>query len=211
MRAACGNRRTGVETCATKPAKVSFRLFAVVFTSCLGFLLFSCSKQANEPPRQVTISMCPELSVEGDWLLTDSGLRFHVPAHALAVRSIPTRAYTVKTVHKDMPPSRGYIASLNGYAGAKLVISPDKGYFRDLEVSYPTFSETNGQRALRDSTGRSFGTDHWGYLPCGERWRYVSFSTGDRAGYEPVPSDQADKLDEAINSACFLRDNNLNK
>jgi len=77
-----------------------------------------------------------------------------------------------------MPPERLYVVTSIGPAEAKLVVSPDPGDFRDLEVAYPTFSQHVGERIMRDSEGRSFGTDRWGYLQSGERWRYVKFSTG---------------------------------
>jgi len=116
-----------------------------------------------------------------------------------------------KTGLRDMPPERLYVVTSIGPAEAKLVVSPDPGDFRDLEVAYPTFSQHVGERIMRDSEGRSFGTDRWGYLQSGERWRYVKFSTGDRVGYEPLPPRQADVLDQIVSSACFSRDENLKK
>jgi hypothetical protein len=208
MRAECESRRRLVQTLAAKSANV---FFAAAIISSLSILILWCSKQASEPPTPGTISMCLDSSVTVDWLLTDFDLRFHVPAHTLSFRSIPKPAVTIHLGHKDMPPSNTYVVSLNGYAPARLWISSDSRMFRDLEISYPTFSETKGHRVLRDSLGRSFGTDSWGYLRSGERWRYVSFSTGGYAGYLPLPTNQADKLDDAINSACFSPDDPLNK
>ena len=112
---------------------------------------------------------------------------------------------------RDMPPEMLYVVTSNGDADAKLVVSRDDGDFRDLEVAYPTFSQHVGERTMRDVEGRSFGTDRWGYLQSGERWRYVKFSTGDSVGYEPLPPRQADLLDQIVSSACFSRDESLKK
>jgi hypothetical protein len=82
---------------------------------------------------------------------------------------------------------------------------------KDLKIAYPFFSEHVQKRYIRDSTGRVFGTDSWGYLHAGERWRYTRFSTGDAVGYEPTTPNQADQLDRLINSACFPRNGNPRK
>jgi hypothetical protein len=37
-----------------------------------------------------------------------------------------------------------YVVNLNGYTPARLWISSDTSMFRDLENSYPAFSETKG-------------------------------------------------------------------
>jgi hypothetical protein len=111
--------------------------------------------------------------------------------------------FTIKKVQRDMPFGL-YVVTLNGHAKAKLMISAGDGDFRNLEAVYPTFSNNVEERIVQDSKGHSFGTDRWGYLQNGERWRYVKFNTGDSVGYEPLPARQADILDQVINSACFV-------
>jgi len=177
------------------------RLLAVAFPSCLVCLLFSCSRQVTDPPRAVAVSPCADTIAGAHRLAGNFGLRFDVPEDR----------FRIKNGQRDMPPERLYVVTPNGHADAKLVVSPDPGDFRDLEVAYPTFSQHVGERTMRDAEGRSFGMDRWGYLQSGERWRYVKFSTGDRVGYEPLPPRQADLLDQIVSSACFSQDENLKK
>jgi hypothetical protein len=103
-----------------------------------------------------------------------------------------------------MPPERIYLVTARGDAKAELIISPDSSDFLDLLRTYPTFSKTVGERDVQDAKGEKFGKDRWGYLPSGERWRYVRFSTGDRVAYQPLAPQVADKLDEIIGTACFV-------
>jgi hypothetical protein len=110
---------------------------------------------------------------------------------------------TVRKGQRDMPPEI-YVVTLDGHADAKLVGSLDSGDFQDLESAYPIFSKNLEERTVQDTKGRNFGTDRWGYLQNGERWRYVKFTTGDRVGYGPLPPRQADLLDQVVNSACLL-------
>jgi len=127
-------------------------------------------------------------------LTSDWGLRFDAPE----------KVFTIREAQRDMPPERAYVVTLNGRADAKLVVSPDSGDFRDLEVAYPTFSKNVEERTVQDTKGRDFGTDRWGHLQNGERWRYVKFTTGDRVGYGPLSPRQADLLDQVVDSACQL-------
>jgi hypothetical protein len=71
----------------------------------------------------------------------------------------------VSRVDRDEPPETLYVVTLKS-ANAKIVVSPDEADFKDLEIAYPVFSEHVEKRYIRDSTGRIFGTDSWGYLPC---------------------------------------------
>jgi len=170
------------------------RLFTTACAFCVCSLLSSCSRQAKDRPQAVTIAVC-QGSLAGVGRFTSRfGLSFDAPENA----------FTVKKVQRDMPPEVIYVFAPTVGTNARLVISPDDGDFRDLQVAYPTFSEDVGERTVQDSKGRSFGTDRWGYLENGERWRYVKFNTGDRAGYEPLPAKQADLLDQIVGSACQL-------
>jgi hypothetical protein len=175
------------------PQPMISRSLAVAFASCLVCLLFSCSRQVTDPPRAVAVSACADTIAGAQRLPARFGLRFDVPSDAFRVR-------------KGL-----YVVTSNDHADTKLVVSEDDDDFRDLEVAYPIFSQHVGERTIRDAKRRSFGTDRWGYLQSGERWRYVKFSTGDRAGYEPLPPRQADLLDQIVSSACFSRDENLRK
>jgi hypothetical protein len=183
------------------PQPMISRLLAVAFASCLVCLLFSCSRQVTAPPRAVAVSACADTIAGAHRLAGRFGLRFDVPEDR----------FTAKKGQRGMPPEMLYVVTSNGHADAKLVVSRDDGDFRDLELAYPTFSQHVGERTMRDAEGRSFGTDRWGYLLSGERWRYVKFSTGDSLGYEPLPPRQADLLDQIVSSACFSRDENLKK
>jgi hypothetical protein len=184
------------------PQSMILRLLAVACPSCLVCLLLSCSRQVMDPPRAVAVSACPDtIAGADDRLVTRFGLRFDVPSDR----------FRVKQQQRDMPPEVVYVARPNGHADAKLVISEDDGDFRELEVAYPTFSKHVGERTMRDAEGRNFGTDRWGYLQSGERWRQVRFSTGEHVGYKPLPPRQADLLDQIVSSACFARNENLKR
>jgi len=78
-----------------------------------------------------------------------------------------------------MPPERLYVVTSIGPAEAKLVVSPDQATSR-LGSRVPNFLPTCLEReSCGTPRDASFGTDRWGYLQSGERWRYVKFSTGD--------------------------------
>lgn len=148
-----------------------FSMLCVFFLFCL---LSSCSQETTDRPQAFTISACPDTITVGHLLTTDLGLRFNAPKDR----------FTVEMGQRDAPPPISVI-TLNGHAGVKLLVSPDPGDFRDLEMTYPTFSKTVEERAVQDNKGCDFGTDRWGHLENGERWRYVRFTTGDRVGYGP--------------------------
>jgi hypothetical protein len=117
----------------------------------------------------------------------------------------PEKPFTVHGGLRDMPPGTLYVVQLKD-SDANVMVWRDDDVFKDLKFAYPVFSEHMEERNVRDATGRIFGTDRWGYLQSGERWRYARFSTGDAVGYEPTPPRQADLLDKVVNSACFSRD-----
>lgn len=179
---------------AASTANPSSKLFAAACASCFVCLLCSCSPQVTDRPRAVTISVCPDTTTGAHLLTTDLGLGFDAPESV----------FTVRKAQRDMPPEIPYVVTLKGHADAKLVVSPDSGDFRDLEFAYPIFSKNVEERTVQDSKGRNFGTDRWGYLQTGERWRYVKFTTTDRVGYGPLSPSQADLLDQVVNSACLL-------
>jgi len=172
---------------------------AVLLVSTLAIhLRFRRSPHLTNAPLAIAISACPE---------TTPGVH-HIRDAFSGIRGIrfdaPDDVFMVSRVNRDMPPETMYVVTLKS-ANAKIVVSPDEADFKDLEIAYPVFSEHVEKRNIRDSTGRVFGTDSWGYLHTGERWRYTRFSTGDAVGYEPTPPNQADQLDRLVNSACFPR------
>lgn len=174
------------------------RVFAVtLLCSCSVFLLLSCSSRITSPPDAVIVSVCPDLAPGIHRIASDGGIRFDASE----------KLFLVRAGVRDMPPGTMYVVKLRD-GNAQVVVWRDDNVFRDLKSAYPIFSKHVEERTIRDATGQSFGTDQWGYLQTGERWRYVKFSTGDAVGYEPTPPKQAQILDQVLNSACFLRDEN---
>jgi len=119
--------------------------------------------------------------------------------------------YAVSAARGDMPPELFYEVKLPGSNARMVMAWRDDSIFRNLTLAYPMFSEQVEERNIRDAKGRNWGTDRWGYLRSGERWRYVKFSTGDAAGYEPTTGKLAELLDQVIDSACFAPDKNIAK
>ena len=174
------------------------RVFAaMILCSCL-VLLLSCSSRISNPPVAVAVAVCPELTLGIHRIPSDFGIRFDVSE----------KLFMVHAGVRDMPPGAVYIVKLRDGDAHVVVAWRDDDVFKDLEKAYPIFSKHIEERAIRDATGQRLGTDKWGYLQTGERWRYVKFSTGDAAGYEPTPPKQANLLDQVVNSACFPRDEN---
>ena len=171
-------------------------VLTLVLISFFGIYLFLAhSPHVANPPQAIAISVCPDVASGVHRIRSDFGIRFDAPE----------KAFTVHAGLRDMPPITLYVVKLKD-AGAKIVVSGDDDDFRDLKIAYSVFSEHIEERNIRDATGRIFGTDRWGYLQSGERWRYVKFSTGDAVGYEPTTPKQANLLDQVVNSACFSRD-----
>lgn len=167
----------------------------LVLASFFGIYLFLArSPHVANPPQAIVISVCSDVASGVHRIGSDFGIQFDAPE----------RAFTVQAGLRDMPPLTLYVVKLKN-AGANIVVSGDDDDFRDLKVAYPVFSEHMEERNIRDATGRVFGTDRWGYLQSGERWRYAKFSTGDAVGYGPTAPKQANLLDQVVNSACFSR------
>jgi hypothetical protein len=170
-------------------------LTAVLVSFFAIYLFLSHSPHVRNPPQAIAISVCPNVSPGVHRIRSDFGIRFDAPE----------KAFTVHAGLRDMPPGTLYVVKLKD-ADPNIVVWRDDDIFRDLKSAYRVFSEHIEERNIRDATGRIFGTDRWGYLQSGERWRYVRFSTGDAVGYEPTPPKQANVLDQVVNSACFSRD-----
>jgi hypothetical protein len=186
------------------PTKWVSRFFGLTLASStlITCLLLSCSRETtNLPPKSVILSTCPESTSDAYRIKTDFGLRFVAPENVYAVRA----------ARRDMPPEMVYEVKLRG-SNAKMVIAwRDDDVLKNLTIAYPMFSQLTEERNIRDAKGRIWGTDRWGYLRSGERWRYVKFTSGYAAGYEPTTDKQADLLDQIIDSACFAPDKNIAK
>jgi hypothetical protein len=158
----------------------------------LACLLLSCSNKSSNAPQPVPVTLCSDPTPDKQRIKADFGIHFDAPE----------KTFTVHAGTRDMPPGTLYVVKLRD-GDAHIVIWRDDDVFGDLKNAYPIFSKHTNERTVRDTTGRSFGTDRWGYLQTGERWRYVKFSTGDAVGYEPRPPKEANMLDQVVNSACF--------
>jgi hypothetical protein len=167
----------------------------ILASSFVIYMFFSRIPHVTKPPLAIAISACPAVASGVYRITSDFGIRFDASEEV----------FTVHAVVRDMPPGTLYVVKLKD-ADANMAVWSDDDIFRDLKTAYPVFSEHVEERNIRDATGRISGTDRWGYLQSGERWRYVRFSRGDAAGYKPTPPKQANLLDQVVNSACFSRD-----
>jgi len=175
---------------AIPAAAIFFAAFFVVY------IFFSSYRHSIKPPDQVIISACPSLAPGVHRITSDFGIRFDAP----------DEAFTIHAALRDMPPGTLYIVKLRDTEAKMAVCWRVDCAIKDLQTAYPIFSEHVEARNIRDAKGLTFGTDRWGYLQSGERWRYVTFSNGGAAGYEPTPPEQARLLDQVVNSACVSRD-----
>jgi hypothetical protein len=167
----------------------------VFASSFVIYMYFSRASHLTKPPLAVVISACSNITSGVHRITSDFGIRFDAPE----------KMFIVHAGLRDMPPGTLYVVKLRD-SDANMAVSGDDDIFRDLKTAYPIFSEHVEERNIRDVTGRISGTDHWGYLQSGERWRYVRFFSGDAAGYRATPPTQAKLLDQVVNSACFSRD-----
>jgi|SRR5580700_5214609 hypothetical protein len=163
-----------------------------IFGSLAALVLYFSSLRDHHAPTPVVVSECHGLATDTRRIASDAGTVFDVPESAFAVNARS----------QDMPPGRFHVVVLRGSA-ANLVIGHDDGIWPDLRTTFPTFSRRVAGRDIRTTKERSVGTDKWGYLKGGMRWRYVAFSSGDAIGYRPTPLQEANLLDAVINSACI--------
>jgi hypothetical protein len=119
----------------------------------------------------------------------------------------PTQ-FSVKVGTEDMPPGKFYTMTLRN-SSSNLVVWHDDGIWTDLRSTFPIFSRRIEERSVLSSKERSVGSDRWGYLKSGQRWRYVAFLNHDAIGYRPAPLDEADLMDQVINSACHTSSDNF--
>jgi hypothetical protein len=170
-------------------------LGVVLVSSVAIYLLSLRSSRVPSVPPAIVVSACPDLAPGLRRITSDFGTRFDVL----------DKAFTVHAGARDMPPGMLYVVKLKD-ADANVVVWHDDNVFRDLKTAFPVFSEHVEERNIRTTKERLVGTDRWGYLKSGERWRYVRFSSGDAAGYGPTLPKEASMLDQVVGSACLSRD-----
>src|ERR1700676_4013509 len=167
----------------------------VIALFSLAIFLLSLSPPDMSPPQKIILTMCRDITSSDHRIRSDFGIQLGAPGKDFAVHARL----------RDMPPGRLYVIKLKDSV-AKIVVWRDDDIFRNLKSAYPVFSDVTQERIIQDTAGNVLGTDRWGYLHGGERWRYVKFSSGDAMGYEPAARKQADQLDQVVHSACFSRD-----
>ena len=148
-------------------------IVAVLIFSVATYLLSFHSPHAMSVPPAIIVSACPDLPSGMRRIRSDFGTRFDASE----------KAFRVHAGLRDMPPGTLYVVKLKD-ADANIVVWRDDDILRNLKTAYPVFSKHVEERSIRTSTEHVFGTDRWGYLQSGERWRYVRFSSGDAVGYE---------------------------
>lgn len=158
----------------------------------------SLSQGDQIPPRAIRVSVCSDDGGNVLRVTSDGGVQFEVPDDT----------FIASKASRDMPPGTMNVVKLKHDDGS-LVVWHDDDFFRDLKTAYPVFSSETGQRDIEATGGGKFGTDRWGYLETGERWRYVVFSSGDAAGYKPTLAEHADAFDQVLGSACISRGRNI--
>lgn len=169
-------------------------MIAVSFTSFLAvYVLFPHSPPPVSSPPAIVFSDCSDLASGMHGIMAEFGVRFDVSETEFTIRSGQRdmelgRLYTVKSRNSD---THLFISSRFDYI------------FRNLKTAWPILSKHVEERSIRSRSGQMFGTDRWGYLNNGMRWRYTEFLTGDAAGYEPLPPREASLLDQVVSSACL--------
>jgi hypothetical protein len=113
----------------------------------------------------------------------------------------------------DMGPPM-YVCDITVRGGSPnpLEISDQVYFERDLQSTWPVFSEHVEERDVRNVYGHVVGKDSWGYWKSsehwwgrpasGKRWRFVKFSGGEEVGYLPTSDREARLFDQIISSAC---------
>jgi hypothetical protein len=171
---------------------VVFAIAAVAGAALAGAFVLR-EHSAMRPPEKITVNSCR--AVPSNMIRTDSDFGIALDA--------PSSEFAVRSASSDMPPgTRRRITSIHG-SGYLLVWRDDAVLFFDLKSAFPVMSEKTGTRNVTNTLRATVGTDTWGYLEDGERWRYVTFRTGTAVGYRPLPPAQADALDQILSSACF--------
>jgi hypothetical protein len=165
-------------------------LLLAILVCAIGFYFFSITDR--HAPAAISVLPCRNANPGVRRVRSDFGTTF----------DIPENDFNVRTATQDMPPGRFYVVTLKN-SSADMLIAHKDGIWPDLKNAFPIFSRRVESRKVQTVGKHSIGTDHWGYLNSGERWRYVEFSSGDAVGYRPVPLNEADLFDRVVNSPCF--------
>jgi len=156
---------------------------------------YRVARHNNAAPPQIIVAACPA-----------------VPPHARVVRAPHRylRFYADETAFKiyaDQPTDAvtGIDAEIMlKNRDAKIEIGDvELSFTEQVQNGYPLMSSHIETRTVRTSDGEAFGTDEWGRLKTGERWRYVSFASGDLAGYRPSEIPDADAMDRLLATLCI--------
>jgi hypothetical protein len=155
-------------------------------------LIFLLSRTRMTPPKPLTLSFCQAEAPGKQRISSQFGIQFDVDQSEFVIKKVP----------RDMPPGTLYLVT-PVHDGAGLVIWYDD-MFDEFRLALPTLSEHVQEREIFTAHGTHVGHDRWGYLSTGDRWRLVTFLSGDAAGYRPVDTKKASVMDQVINSACVL-------
>ncbi len=148
--------------------------------------------RAASPPPAIVLSVCQTAAPGIRRIKGDFGVRFDVPE----------AKFSVEHGAQDMPAGTLYKVTLRDGA-ANMVMGQDDDVFRELKDAFPIFSRHVGEGDVLTHEGHKVGRDRWGDLKGGDRWRYVTFSSGDAVGYWPIPPNEAGLFDQVISSACL--------
>jgi hypothetical protein len=162
----------------------------ILFSSVVFYLSLMRDPHA---PTAIVVSACRDVAPGMRRVSSDFGTQF----------DLSEKAFAVNIGIQDMPPGKFYTVKLRD-SGASLVIWHDDGVWGDLKNTFPVFSRHIKERNIPGAKERSVGTDRWGYLKSGERWRYVAFSSGDAIGYRPTLPKEAVLFDQVMDSACRM-------
>ncbi len=155
------------------------------------FIYLFCMRAAS-PPSAIVLSVCQAVAPGIQRIKGDFGVRFDVP----------DAKFSIKDGARDMPPGTLYKVALKDRA-ANMMVWHDDDVFSELKSAFPVFSRHVGEGEVRTLEGRKVGRDRWGDLRGGDRWRYVTFSSGDAVGYWPIPPNEARLFDQVLDSACL--------
>jgi hypothetical protein len=155
--------------------------------------------RASHAPTAIVVSACGDPGPGVRRIRADFGTQF----------DISEQAFVVHVGAQDMPPGVNY--SVTPKVSKALLVITSHDTWQDVENAFPAFSEDMHKRKFRSANGVSVGTDYWGSLKNGERWRFVKFLNRDAAAYLPTTPAEATLFDQIISSACFSPDAHLKR
>jgi hypothetical protein len=149
-----------------RPSTSYVAVLLIVLVGAIGFYFFSVADK--HAPAAISVLPCRNPSSDVRRVRSDFGATF----------DIPEKDFNIRTATQDMPPGRFYVVTLKNSSG-NLLIGHNDGIRPDLKNAFRAFSRRIEARKIQNRGKLSVGTDHWGYLNNGDRWRYVEFSSGD--------------------------------